>query len=168
MAKIIGINHLGFVVKNLDGVIRSAEENLGGELIIKFESTTQKYKGALIKLGQSLISYLEATDESSFVAEFIEKRGEGIQHIGLEVDNLEEFVGELEAKGVKLDKGSMKNENFQEALVGPRVGCGVVLQLIQWEGGPMDVSPGGQERMRQKYCEVPGLRLIEDEKQSGA
>ena len=161
MAKIIGINHLGFAVKNLDEGIRSAEENLGGEVIIKFESTKQKYKGALIQLGNSIISLIEATDENSFMAKFIEKRGEGIQHIGVEVDNIEEFVKQLESKGIRVDKGHMKDENFQEALVGPRTGYGVVLQLMQWKGGPMDVSPEGLERLKQKYREVPGERLIE-------
>ena len=74
MAK--GINHLGFAVRNLDESIRSAEENLGGELIIKFESIKGKYKGALIQLGESIISLIESTDENSFMAKFIESRGE--------------------------------------------------------------------------------------------
>ena len=161
MAKIKGINHLGFAVKNLDEAIRSAEENLGGELMIKFESTKQKYKGALIQLGDSMISLIESTDESSFMAQFIEKKGEGSQHIGVEVDNIEEFVKQLESKGIRVDKEDMKNENFQEALVGTRTGYGVVLQLTQWKGGPLDVSPEGKERLKQKYREVPGLRLIE-------
>ncbi|GAI16053.1 unnamed protein product, partial [marine sediment metagenome] len=74
------------------------------------------YKGALIQLGYSIISLIEATDENSFMAKFIEKRGEGIQHIGVEVDNIEEFVKQLESKGIRVDKEDMKNENFQEAL----------------------------------------------------
>jgi len=55
----------------------------------------------------------------------------------------------------------MKDVNFQEALVGPRTGYGVVLQLMQWKGGPMDLSPEGRERLKQKYREVPSERLIE-------
>ena len=161
MAKIKGINHLGFAVKNLDEAIRSAEENLGGELMIKFESTKQKYKGALVQLGESIISLIESTDENGFIAKFVESKGEGIQHIGLEVDNLEEFVKHLESKGIRVDKTDMEDVNFPEALVGPRTGYGVVLQLIQWKAGPMDVSAEGKERIRQKYREVPGLRLIE-------
>ena len=161
MAKIKGVNHLGFAVKNLDESIRSAEEYLGGELIIKFESTKQKYKGALIQLGESIISLIESTDENGFIAKFVESRGEGIQHIGLEVDNLDEYVKDLESTGIRVDKTDMADENFPEALVGPRTGFGVVLQLMQWKAGPMDVSPEGKERIRQKYREVPGLRLIE-------
>ena len=161
MAKIKGINHVAFAVRNLDEAIRSAEENLGGEVMAKFEETNLKYIGACIQLGESIISFIEATDESSFIAKFIEERGVGVQHIGLEIDNIEEFVQQLEAKGIRVDKGHMKDENFQEALVGPRTGYGVVLQLMQWKGGPMDVSPEGKERLKQKYREVPGERLIE-------
>ena len=161
MAKIKGINHVSFAVKNLDEAVYSAEENLGGELMMKFEDTKLKYKGACIQLGESIISFIQATDESSFVAKFIEERGLGVQHMGLEIDNLAEFVKQLESKGVRVDKGHMKDDNFQEALVGTRTGYGVVLQLTQWKGGPMDVSPEGKERLKQKYREVPGLRLIE-------
>ena len=161
MAKIKGINHVAFAVQNVDEAIQSAEENLGGELMVRFESTEQKYKGACVQLGESIISLIQATDESSFIAKFIEKRGVGVQHIGLEIDNLEEFVEQLESKGITVDKEHMNDENFQEALVGPRTGYGVVLQLTQWKEGPMDVSPEGKERLKQKYCEVPGLRLNE-------
>jgi len=161
MAKIKGINHLGYAVKHLDESIRSAEDNLGGELIIKFESIKQKYKGALIQFGESIISLIESTDENGFIAKFVESRGEGIQHIGLEIDNLEEFVEQLESKGIRVDRTDMADVNFPEALVGPRTGFGVVLQLMQWKAGPMDVSPEGKERIKQKYREVPGLRLVE-------
>jgi len=144
MAKIKGINHLGYAVKHLDESIRSAEDNLGGELIIKFESIKQKYKGALIQFGESIISLIESTDENGFIATFVESRGEGIQHIGLEIDNLEEFVEQLESKGIRVDRTDI-----------------VVLQLMQWKAGPMDVSTEGKERIKQKYREVPGLRLVE-------
>ena len=161
MAKIIRINHVAFVVKNMDEAIKNAVENLGGELMMKFESTKAKYKGACIQLGEDIISVIEPTDESSFIAKHIEARGVGVQHIGLEIDNLEEYVKQLELKGIKVDKQDMKDENFKEALVGPRTGYGVVLQLCQWKEGPMDVSPGGKKRLIRKYRETPGLRLIE-------
>ena len=161
MARIKGINHVSFGVKNLDEAIRAAEENLGGELMLKFENTRLKYKGACVQLGESIISFIQGTDETSFVTKFVEEKGVGVQHIGLEIDNLEEFIKQLEAKGIRVDKGDMQYEDFQEALVGPRIGYGVVLQLTQWKGGPMDVSPEGKERLKQKYREVAGLLLID-------
>jgi len=65
------------------------------------------------------------------MAKFIERRGEGIQHIRLEVNNLGEFARHLESKGRRVDKTNMENVNFPETLAGPRTGCGVVLQLMQ-------------------------------------
>lgn len=161
MAKILGINHVAFAVKNADEAIKSAIETLGGKLMMKFESTEQKYRGACIQFGSSIISVIGGTDESSFMTKFVEERGAGVQHIGLEIDNLEEYVKELESRGVRVDKTHLKDENFSEALVGPKVGNGVVLQLTQWKGGPMDVSPGGLERLKRKYRETPGLKLLE-------
>ncbi len=161
MAKVKGINHVAFAVKDLDEAIRSAVEILGGELMMRFEETNLKYKGASVQYGHSVVSFLQGTDKNSFITRFVEERGEGVQHIGLEIDNIEEYVKELEAKGVRVDKGHLSDVNFQEALVGPRLGHGVVLQLMQWRGGPLDVTPEGVERLKQKYREVPGDRLIE-------
>lgn len=161
MAKVVGINHVAFVVKDLEGSIQTAVGVLGAELVIKFESIKQKYIGAVIQLGDSYISYLQATDDASFVAQHLEKRGPGVQHMGLTIDNLEEYVEDLESKGVRVEKSDMKSENFKEALVGPKTGGGVVLQLMQWKEGVMDVSPEGKQLMRRKYMETPGMRVIE-------
>jgi len=161
MGCIKGINHIAFAVKDLEESIKSTVETLGGELIVKFESAEQKYMGACIQLGEDIISLLQATDESSFVARHIELRGVGVQHMGLTIEDLDSYVEELERKGVRVDKTDMANEKFKEALVGPKTGNGIVLQLMEWRDGPMDVSPEGKERLRQKYRETPGLRLME-------
>jgi methylmalonyl-CoA/ethylmalonyl-CoA epimerase len=161
MGCIKGINHIAFAVKDLEESIRSTVEIMGGELIVKFESTKQKYMGVCIQLGENIISLLQATDESSFVAKHVELRGMGVQHMGLTIEDLDSYVEELERKGVRVDKTDMANEKFKEALVGPKTGNGIVLQLMEWKEGPMDVSPEGKERLKQKYRETPGLRLID-------
>jgi methylmalonyl-CoA/ethylmalonyl-CoA epimerase len=161
MGYIKGINHIAFAVNDLQESIKSTVEIMGGELIVKFESAEQKYVGACIQLGKNIISLLQATDESSFVARHIEGRGVGVQHMGLTIEDLDSYVEELEGKGVRVDKTDMANEKFKEALVGPKTGHGIVLQLMEWNDGPMDVSPEGKERLKQKYRETPGLRLID-------
>ena len=55
----------------------------------------------------------------------------------------------------------MKDEKFPEALVGPKTGNGLVLQLMGWRDGPMDTTPQGIEQLKRKYRETQGLRLIE-------
>ena len=165
MWKIKGINHISFAVKDLEEAIENAVKNMGGELMMKFESVTDKYIGACIALGEHVISYIQATDESSFVAQHIEKRGVGPQHMGITVENLKEYVSHLESLGIGVDKSQLDNETFSEALVGPKFGQGVVLQLMEWKGGTIDLSPEGRELLDRKYKEEPGLRFIDiDEK----
>ncbi|MBW2636342.1 MAG: hypothetical protein JRC86_02240 [Deltaproteobacteria bacterium] len=65
MWKVKGINHISFAVKDLEQAIESAVENMGGELMMKFESVTDKYIGACIALGEHVISYIQATGRSS-------------------------------------------------------------------------------------------------------
>ncbi|MCF8033586.1 MAG: VOC family protein [Desulfarculaceae bacterium] len=161
MAKLVGINHVAFCVNDMEAAIKNAEDNLGGELMIRFESIPGKYKGACVAMGKDIVSYLEATDESSFVAGFIAKRGPGVQHMGLTIEDLPGYVAELEAKGVKVDKSDMDNEQFPEALVGPKTGQGVVLQLMGWKEHAMDTTPEGAEALKEKYRSDPSLRLIE-------
>lgn len=161
MAGIVGINHVAFCVSDLEAAIVNAEENLDGRLMMRFASIPGKYKGACVQLGASIVSYLQATDQSSFVAQFIAKRGPGVQHLGLTIEGLEEYVAHLEAQGIRVDKSDMANERFPEALVGPKTGQGVVLQLMEWREGPMDVTPQGLERLKEKYRTDPNLRLLE-------
>ncbi|MEW5912754.1 MAG: VOC family protein [Thermodesulfobacteriota bacterium] len=161
MAGILGINHVAFCVADMEAAIRNAEDNLGGKVMMRFESIPGKYRGVCVQMGTQIVSYLQGTDESSFVAQFVAQRGPGVQHIGLTIEGLDKFVAALEANGVRVDKSEMNNERFKEALVGPKIGQGVVLQLMEWRDGPMDVTPQGREQLREKYRSDPSLRLIE-------
>jgi methylmalonyl-CoA/ethylmalonyl-CoA epimerase len=162
MAGIVGINHIAFVVEDLEASIRNALDVLGGEFILKFESSAGKYIGACIQLGDDIVSYLQATDEGSFVAKHLEKKGPGVQHMGLTIEGLDDYVAELEAKGIRVDKSDMADEKFKEALVGPKTGQGVVLQLMEWRDGTMDTTPEGKEQLKRKYRESPGLKVLEE------
>ena len=161
MAGIKGINHVAFCVVDLEAAINNAQDNLGGKLMIRFESIPGKYRGACVQLGASIVSYLQGTDENSFVAQFVAKRGPGVQHVGLTIEGLEDYVASLEAQGIRVDKSDMKSERFKEALVGPKTGQGIVLQLMEWRDGPMDTTPQGLEQLKEKYRLDPNLRLLD-------
>ena len=102
----------------------------------------------------------KAHDPDSFIYKYVEKHGNGIQHIGLEIDNIEQYVENLEKKGVKVDTSEMSDKKFPEALVGPKTGNGVVLQLTGWKEGPFDTSYDGCERLCEKYTQNPKLKLV--------
>ena len=160
MAGVTGINHIAFAVKNLKESLDNATEVLGGEIMMKFESIEDKYEGACVKFGSSIMSFITSHDPDSFIYKYVEKHGNGIQHIGLEIDNIEQYVENLEKKGVKVDTSEMSDKKFPEALVGPKTGNGVVLQLTGWKEGPFDTSYDGCERLCEKYTQNPKLKLV--------
>lgn len=160
MAKVTAINHIAFAVKDLNDALDNAINVLGGEMMMEFESIEDKYRGACVRFGVSIMSFISSEDPDSFISKYVEKHGNGIQHIGLEIDDIEEYVRDLEAKGVRVDKSEMADEDYQEALVGPRTGNGVVLQLTGWKAGPFDATYDGCDRLCQKYSQNPKLNLL--------
>ena len=70
--------------------------------------------------------------ESELYALHIIKRGQGLHHLGVEVDGLVDFIAELESKGISVPVKDLANSERIEAVVSPRDAFGVVLQLVDW------------------------------------
>jgi methylmalonyl-CoA/ethylmalonyl-CoA epimerase len=126
------VNHIGIAVRNLDQtkqVFGALGLEVEGEEVIE----EQKVKVAFIPIGESRIELLEATSPDSTVAKFIDKRGEGVHHIALEVENLEDLLGELKSKGIKLvdERPRMGAHNTMIAFLHPKSTGGILLELCQ-------------------------------------
>ena len=160
MANVTSINHVAFAVKDLKPALENAIDVLGGEMMMEFESVQDRYRGACVRFGDSIMSFISSEDPDSFISKHVEKYGNSVQHIGLEIDDIEAYVAGREAKGVRLDKTEMADADYQEALVGPKVGNGVVLQLTGWKAGPFDATYAGCDRLCQKYAQNPKLNLL--------
>ncbi len=93
----------------------------------------QKVKVAIMKVGDSAIELIEATQEDSLIQRFMDKRGPGLHHMTLEVDNLEEQLALLREKGVKLiDENPRQGaEGSLIAFVPPDSTGGVLIELSQ-------------------------------------
>ena len=91
-------------------------------------------KVAYLQLGENVVSLAQSLEEDGFLNQHIAKHGEGLHHMGLEVDNLAEFVAEVEGKGYKIP---LRDEftNRKEVVLRPRDAAGVVLQIVEWNGG---------------------------------
>lgn len=127
------INHIGVAVKDLNEAIKFYEENLGLEIEGIEEVKEQKVKVAFIPVGESRIELLQSTDPDGPVAKFIGKRGEGIHHIALEVDHIEDFLQKLKEKGVQLidEKPRVGAHGMKIAFLHPRSAKGVLLELCE-------------------------------------
>lgn len=154
MAHIVRVDHIAFAVKDLEQAIVRAEEKYGAKLLAKHNNEEQKYTVALLRLGENFIGLLTPMEEGGFVKDFLDKRGEGVHHIGLEVDDLEVYVKELESRGVNVPVKQLKGDGRKEALVSPRDGFGTVFQLIEWKSGA-NTSPSERLARVVKYHTMP-------------
>ena len=93
----------------------------------------QKVKVAFIPVGESKIELLESTSPDGAVAKFIEKRGEGIQHIALRVDNIEKCLEDLKSKGVRLidEKPRLGAGGAKIAFIHPKDTKGILIELCE-------------------------------------
>jgi hypothetical protein len=89
-------------------------------------------------MGESLITMLEGTTPESFVTQHIEKRGEGIQHVGVEVDDLDAFLARAREAGVRVSNERTLDGIRKEALISPKSAFGIILQPIEWLGALRD------------------------------
>ena len=100
--KIKHIDHIGIAVTSIDEGKKFYTDVLG----LKMEKTElieeQKVKTGFFPITDSEIELLESTEPDGPVAKYIDSRGEGVQHIAFRVENIEEALGELKEKGVRL------------------------------------------------------------------
>jgi methylmalonyl-CoA epimerase len=95
------IDHLGIAVKSI-AAARGFYEALGLSVVHEEEVPEEQVRTAMIPVGESRIELLEATSEDSPVGRFLAKRGEGLHHVALHVDDISGTLESLKAKGVRL------------------------------------------------------------------
>jgi lactoylglutathione lyase/methylmalonyl-CoA/ethylmalonyl-CoA epimerase len=127
------IDHIGIAVENLDESLDFYQNLLGLSLTGVEEISDQKVSTAFIRLMDTNIELLTPTDDESPIRKLLDKKGKGIHHIALEVDNIETALDELKKKGVDLidDKPRIGAHNKKIAFIHPRSAGGVLLELCE-------------------------------------
>ncbi|HXG86149.1 MAG TPA: methylmalonyl-CoA epimerase [Pyrinomonadaceae bacterium] len=127
------INHLGIATKGIDEALKFWADALGLENVHTETVEDQKVRVAMLPIGDTRIELLEATADDSPIAKFVEKRGGGIHHIALDVENIEDALSKLKAKGMRLidEKPRAGAEDCLVAFVHPSSANGVLLELVQ-------------------------------------
>jgi len=134
---LIGMDHVGVAVKNLDEAVKLYRDVLGFELEGIHVLKERKVKVALFSMGgEAQVELLEPLGSDSPVAKFLEARGEGIQHIAVRVENIEKVLDDLKKNGVVLvdDKPRNGAEGKKIAFVSPKSTKGVLMELVQLPG----------------------------------
>jgi len=127
------IDHIGIAVSNLQESLSFWETSLGIELHGIEEVAEQNVKTAFLPVGGTEIELLEPTSTDSSVARFIEKRGEGLHHIAIRVDDIEAALAELKAKDIQLidETPRIGASGARIAFVHPKATHGVLLELCE-------------------------------------
>ncbi len=127
------IEHIGIAVNSLEQA-NNLYAQLLGEAPYKSEAVeSEKVITSFFKNGPNKIELLAATDESSAIAKFIEKKGEGIHHIAFAVDNIYEEMARLSKAGFQLLSATPKKgaDNKLVCFVHPKSAHGVLVELCQ-------------------------------------
>ena len=144
------VDHITFAVKNMAEIGKRLVDLYGAEPVMQVENEKGKYRSdAYIVGGDLIIGFLEATSPDSFVADHIEKFGESLQHIGIDVENLDDSMKKFDEHGVKYAAYSEVEGIRREVLVGRRGSFGAVLQVMEWLGEYKNASSA--ERMRKAW-----------------
>lgn len=127
------INHLGIATKGIDEALKFWGDALGLENVHTEIVEDQKVKVAMLPIGETRIELLEPTSEDSPITKFLEKRGGGIHHIAVEVDDIEASLAQLKSQGMRLidETPRVGAEGCLVAFVHPAASGGVLLELVQ-------------------------------------
>jgi methylmalonyl-CoA/ethylmalonyl-CoA epimerase len=135
------VDHIAIAVKSIDAARPLFESLYGAKFLLRKDNPDAKYQVAYFQLGENIITLLEGTDPEGFVTKHVEQRGEGIQHVGIEVDDLEGFLAGLESKGARVSNRMTVEGVRREALISPRSAFGIILQAIEWWDDLKDLPP---------------------------
>ena len=100
--KILKVDHIGIAVNNIEECKQLYEGVLGLKHLGSETVTEQKVTTAFFPCGDAEIELLESTAPDGPIAKFLEAKGQGVQHIAFRVENIEEALAELKAKGIRL------------------------------------------------------------------
>jgi methylmalonyl-CoA/ethylmalonyl-CoA epimerase len=137
------VHHVAVVVSSLDAALAFWRDTLGLELDVVEDIAQDRVRIAFLPVGESKIELVEPTDDTTGVARFLAKSGEGFHHVCFEVANLAETLLRLEIDGVELiDTAPRKGAEGPVAFLHPRSCHGVLVELIEAPGGPAWESLG--------------------------
>jgi methylmalonyl-CoA/ethylmalonyl-CoA epimerase len=131
--KVLKVDHIGIAVRSIEDTKKLYHELLGLEYAGHETVAEQKVTTAFFPVGDTEVELLESTSPDGPIAGFLEKRGEGVQHIAFRVANIEEAIAELKAKGIRMidEKPRMGAGGAKIAFLHPKSTYGVLIELSE-------------------------------------
>jgi methylmalonyl-CoA epimerase len=127
------LDHVGIAVSDLQASLAFFKDVLGLHVESTEEVASQRVRATFINAGQSTLEMLEATAPDSAIARFIDKRGPGLHHVALRVDDIRAAIAHLKSRGVRLidDRPRPGAGGAMVAFIHPSAAHGVLVELKQ-------------------------------------
>ncbi|WP_165250049.1 methylmalonyl-CoA epimerase [Paludisphaera soli] len=133
MTPVKAVNHIGIAVRSIEAQKDYYTNVLGAVFEGEEVVADQKVKVGFFRIGDVRMELLEPTDPTSTVAAFLEKKGEGLHHVALEVEDIEARIADVKAKGLRMvdEKPRAGSHHLQIAFVHPKSTFGVLTELCE-------------------------------------
>ena len=132
MTEIKKINHIAVVVKDIDAALAFWRDQLGLTLDHLEDVPSQSSKIAFLPVGEGEVELVQPTDSDSGLAKFLEKRGEGMHHLCIEVNDIQGMLSTLKEKGVRLiNEEPISLPGRKMAFIHPKSASGVLVELYE-------------------------------------
>jgi methylmalonyl-CoA epimerase len=127
------LDHIGIAVSNIEEALAFYRDALGLEIETPEDVPSQRVRAHFIPAGESALELLEATADDSPIAKYLQKRGPGLHHITLRVDDIRAALAQLKARGVRLiDEAPRPGaQGSLVAFIHPSSAQGVLVELTQ-------------------------------------
>ena len=131
------LDHIGIAVEDLDAALAFYTEALGLEVDATEDVPSQGVRAHFVRVGSAALELLEATTEESPIRRFVSRRGAGIHHITLRVDDIAAALARLKSRGIRLvdEEPRAGAEGALVAFVHPASAHGVLVELKQERSG---------------------------------
>jgi methylmalonyl-CoA/ethylmalonyl-CoA epimerase len=133
MPQIKQINHVAIVVEDIDESLAFWRDALGIEMHELRDVPAEKSKVAFLPVAGSEIELVQPTSDDSGIAKYLAKRGQGMHHVCLEVDDIDGMLAQLKAKGIRLinEQPKTASDGKRYAFIHPESSSGVLVELYQ-------------------------------------
>ncbi len=137
MTKLTDIDHVGIAVRDLDAVIAWYQQMFGATVAHRERIESDGVDEALIKVADSYIQLLTPYTDTSPLAKYMERNGEGIHHVGYRVDSCEEVLEHVKAEGARVvdEHPRTGSRGTTVAFLHPKTSFGTLIELVEEQGG---------------------------------
>jgi methylmalonyl-CoA/ethylmalonyl-CoA epimerase len=133
----VTLDHVGIAVADLTASLRFFQDTLGLEVEASETIGSQRVKATFIPAGEGSLELLEATADDSPIAKFVARRGPGLHHVALRVEDIRAALAELKARGIRLIDETPRPgaHGSLVAFIHPSESHGVLVELKQVDAG---------------------------------